>query len=150
MSTILAKDRKPLKEKIKAAVLIEEVTKELSKIVYNDKKIPKRRQQIGIKILENVIEAYEYTRAANLLGFETKAERSHRKTYQFNAEKAMNSVVSDLKLLPMIAPTVKNNWTWYVKIIEQATEAALCISAWRKADEKRIDKLEKEKAEKNE
>ena len=144
MSSILAKDRKPLGDRLQAAVLIEEVTKELSRIVYNDKKVPKRRQQIGIKILENVIEAYEYTRAANLLGFNTKAERSHRKTYQFNAEKAMNSVVSDLKLLPMIAPTVKNNWTWYVKIVEKATEAALCVSAWRKSDEKRIDTIEKE------
>ncbi len=144
MSTILAKDRKPLKDKLKAAVLIEEVTKELSRIVYNDKKIPKRRQQIGIKILENVIEAYEYTRAANLLGFNTKAERSHRKTYQFNAEKAMNSVVSDLKLLPMIAPTVKNNWKWYTDMVEKATEAALCVSSWRKKDEKRIDEMEKQ------
>ncbi len=141
MSNVLAKNRKPLPNELKALTMSENLTKSIAEMCYNENKIPKRRRNIGERILFKSMTTYEFLREANDLYCDTKDEMIHRKNYLYNAEKNAFDVCSDIRILPSTVTTISHKNPWYNQMQAQAVETCKIVKNFRKADEKRMAKI---------
>lgn len=143
MSAIKSRNRKPLSENLNALTLAEKIVKQSSEFCYNEKKIPKRRRDIGNRILNHSIDLYEDIRAANTIYSESAREQRQRVTYEYRAEKASMDLASDINLLPVIIPgfKIKASYTSYQKDVINCYNS---IKSWRRYDEAKQKSMENE------
>lgn len=138
MSNILEKDRDPLMSDSQTLLYLNDVLSKTSSIVFDEKKIPKRKRFIGERLLNNSIDAYENARAANLLFGNTAKEKKQRVDYEYKAEKAICNLSSDINILPELISSIDHNKGWYNDWQSTTIKAFYITRKWRKSDEYRF------------
>lgn len=134
---MLKKDRPKTCSKLEALNKCEQLAKDIIITVNDEKKIPKRKRNlIGIRLIDHSINSYEYVRAANKYIPETVDEKKDRIYHEKLAHLECLNLCTDLRLLPTIinCDPVTN---WYVNLVKEAVECENILHKWYKSDIKR-------------
>ena len=143
---MLKKDRN--EPKLNVLACSEALATMTAAIVVDEKKIPKRKQNlIGKRMLDHALNCFENVRMANSIYPDKskdepdlyKREVAYRQKLQFLAEKEAMNLASDIKILPTIVKEEPDT-KWITMISEQAVRTTNIISKWRDSDIKRYKK----------
>lgn len=135
---MLKKDRPITYSKLEALNKTENLAKSIIKTVNDENKIPKRKRNIiGIRLIDHSMNCYENARAANKYIPETIEEKKDRINHEKISHLECLNLCSDLRLLPTVVncdPTVK----WYVNLVKESVDCENILYKWYKSDLKRF------------
>lgn len=147
---MLAKNRKPTKPDLKALTETEKLVGQVAEVIYDEHKIPKRRRQIGERMLDNAVSAYEKMRVANKTPLLKSRELADKRIdTSSSAEIDLMNLCTDIKLLPSIIPSINGDEKWFAGLSLNAVSCKNITNKWVGSDMARADKHFAESEEKS-
>ena len=115
---------------------------ELTRFVMNEKIVPKRwRPVFTFPMIEKIIKLVDYITAANTIYPQNLREAERRRDYQTQAIITVEQIV---QLLQYMLDTLSVNPDKFQPVTELLMKESALLRGWRKADNKFIQKFQKE------
>lgn len=142
MSNILARDRKPIGNDLVLLKKISKLTKETTSIVHDTNKIPNRKQDdIGNRLMNHCLSAYENSRVGNMIYAKTSKDQSRREACAYKCKAELGALVADINILNILVPNNIGDKEWYRVWDRHAVDAYYIATKWREQEDDKLTKI---------
>lgn len=143
MSNILRRDRTPLSDSLDVLSKIAKLAEETTKIVHDANKIPNRKQDnIGNRIMDHILTAYESGRAANMILVKDAKDQSRREGLAYRCVCELRALCADINILNILVPGNIGGNEWYRNWSYHTTSIIYLAVKWQEYEANKLKELQ--------